>query len=69
MKKITENIKISIYVLIIISTMLPSSKKSSQISNFKTIIPQINTLYTNDSKMENNAKYSLKILEIIKDIF
>lgn len=69
MKKITENIKVSIYVLLIVSTMLPSSKNSSQISNFKTIIPQIDKIYTSNANTENNAKYSFKILEILKDIF
>ena len=63
---------IYLYIFIIFTSMLPTKENIINISELRTIIPGIENIYDNNnlSKENNNEKkYSIKLLEILKNIF
>lgn len=72
MKNFKKYITIYLYAFIIFTSMLPTKENMINLKELKTIIPGIQTLYneeTNVKNIEQNNKYSFKILEIFKNIF
>ena len=74
MKKLKKYMTIYLYIFIIFTSMLPTKENMVNISKLKTIIPGIETLYNNnennnDNNLNNKKDYSIKILEIIQNIF
>lgn len=68
-KKIIRNyLTTFIYVFIIFSSMLPNQNNYTNLKELNTIIPGIDKTFSNDETV-TIPKYSLKILEILQNIF
>ena len=56
---------ISLYLFVIVSSMMPNKYNMKELKQLNTIIPGFNTVSCEDTKQEK--KYSFKILEIINN--
>lgn len=69
MKRMKEKIYVSLYILVIISTMIPQRENMNNVSKLNYIIPGINEIYDSNDTEKNtnkNNEYSIKFIEIIK---
>ena len=56
---------ISLYLFVIVSSMMPNKYNMKELKQLNTIIPGFNTVSCKDNNQEK--KYSFKILEIINN--
>ncbi len=56
---------ISLYLFVIVSSMMPNKYNMKELKQLNTIIPGFNTVSYEDNNQEK--KYSFKILEIINN--
>lgn len=70
MKRIRKYLTIYLYIFIIFTSTLPNKENITKISEFKTVFPGIDKIYSKDSKKEENQiEYSFKLFEILENIF
>ncbi len=60
-----------LFIFIIINSMLPNKTNTQKLSDLKTIIPGIEKVYSSEEDINNedNNYYSIKIFEIIHNLF